>query len=128
MHIAYMTNDRSEYRRGTASILMTRDKFDLKVFAAKALQMSGAYISFMHACGVCRHSSIPLPPPLHKQTGVYMTAVQDFRAIRRTLPKRAIFNLRYEDWLQEDGRLRLLGRLVDFLGAAASGVCLGWGE
>ncbi len=54
-----------------------------------------------------------------------MTAVQDFRAIRRTLPKRAIFNLRYENWLQEDGRLRLLGRLVDFLGAAAVW-CLVW--
>ena len=49
MHIAYMTNDRSEYRRGTASILMTRDKFELKVFAAKALQMSRAFLLLCHA-------------------------------------------------------------------------------
>ena len=46
-----------------------------------------------------------------------MDGIKDFRLVRRTLPKQNIFNIQYEDMLDEDMRLSILKRLVDFVGA-----------
>lgn len=48
---------------------------------------------------------------------MYVDSVVAFRAVRRQLPKQAVFNLQYENWLDEGKRLSILGRLVDFIGA-----------
>lgn len=47
----------------------------------------------------------------------YLDGIKAFREVRRALPKENIFNLRYEDMLDEDIRLGILKRLVEFIGA-----------
>jgi hypothetical protein len=100
---------------------MTREKFDLNEFAAKALELSRAYIHYPNVL-LCLWggAQLFLPTHTHTWTGVYLTAVEDFRAVRRKLPEGSIFNLQYEKWLNEDVRLSVLGRLVDFIGAYVS--------
>lgn len=52
-----------------------------------------------------------------------MNSVKDFREVRRALPRENVFNIQYEDMLDEDMRVRILERLVDFIGAlTAAGV------
>lgn len=55
---------------------------------------------------------------------MYVSSVGDFRALRRKLPKTDIFNLSYENWLDEGMRLSVLGRLVEFIGAFCACVCV----
>lgn len=56
-------------------------------------------------------------------TGMYVDSVVAFRAVRRRLPPNSVFNLQYEDWLDEGRRLSVLGRLVDFIGKLCGCVC-----
>lgn len=39
-----------------------------------------------------------------------------FREIRRTLPTEDIFTLQYENMLDQDLRLGILSRMIDFIG------------
>lgn len=45
-----------------------------------------------------------------------MDGVVAFRQVRRTLPKESVFNLKYEDMLDEDIQLSILQRLMNFIG------------
>ena len=45
--------------------------------------------------------------------------VVDFRNVRRTIPKGDFFNIYYEDMLDQDKRVSIMTRLVDFIGTHA---------
>ena len=47
--------------------------------------------------------------------------------MRRALPRESIFNIQYEDMLDEDMRVRILERLVDFVGALTAAEVAGVG-
>jgi hypothetical protein len=69
----------------------------------------------MHTHTPCTH----IYTNTHTHAEAWLTSVKDFRAVRRKLPKGAVFNLQYETWLKEERRMSVLGRLVDFIGAFA---------
>ena len=42
--------------------------------------------------------------------------VKSFREVRRALPAEDIFTLQYENMLNQDLRLSILSRMIDFIG------------
>lgn len=57
----------------------------------------------------------------HLSLDQYMDGIKAFREVRRALPKENIFNIQYEDMLDENMRLSILKRLLDFVGASGVG-------
>lgn len=55
-----------------------------------------------------------------------MDGVVAFRQVRRTLPKEDVFNLKYEDMLDEDMRLSILLRLMNFIGESIERGSIDW--
>lgn len=61
------------------------------------------------------HSNFPTYTP-RQNTVQYKDMILFFREIRRTLPTEDIFTLQYENMLDQDVRLSILSRMIDFIG------------